>query len=35
VRRTDVRMARLLVTIDAPGDPKLAFGYLVDFSNTA
>jgi carbon monoxide dehydrogenase subunit G len=28
-------MARLLVTIDVPGDPKTIFDYLVDFSNTA
>lgn len=28
-------MARLLVTIDVPGDPKAVFDYLVDFSNTA
>lgn len=28
-------MARLLVTIDAPGDPKDVFDYLVDFSHTA
>jgi carbon monoxide dehydrogenase subunit G len=27
-------MARLLVTIDVPGDPKAVFDYLVDFSNT-
>jgi len=28
-------MARLLVTIDVPDDPKAVFDYLVDFSNTA
>jgi carbon monoxide dehydrogenase subunit G len=28
-------MARLLVTIDVPSDPKTVFDYLVDFSNTA
>jgi len=28
-------MARLLVTIDVPGDPKAVFDYLADFSNTA
>lgn len=28
-------MARLLVTIDVPGDPKAVFDYLVEFSNTA
>ena len=28
-------MARLLVTIDVPGDPKDVFDYLADFSNTA
>jgi carbon monoxide dehydrogenase subunit G len=27
-------MARLLVTIDVPDDPKAVFDYLVDFSNT-
>lgn len=28
-------MARTLVTIDVPGDPKDVFDYLADFSNTA
>jgi hypothetical protein len=28
-------MARLLVTIDVPGDPKDVFDYLADFSHTA
>jgi len=28
-------MARLLATIDVPGDPKAVFDYLADFSNTA
>lgn len=28
-------MARLLVTVDVPGDPKSVFDYLVDFANTA
>jgi carbon monoxide dehydrogenase subunit G len=28
-------MARLLVTIDVPGDPKDVFDYLSDFSSTA
>ena len=28
-------MARLVVTIDVPGDPKDVFDYLSDFSNTA
>jgi len=28
-------MARLLVTIDVPGDPKDVFDYLADFSNSA
>jgi carbon monoxide dehydrogenase subunit G len=28
-------MARLLVTLDLPGNPKAVFDYLADFSNTA